>query len=362
MQSLRDAKRERDLLRFISRQMRRFGQVDALTTLELARAHAAAGRSEPAREVLKVLAVRFPQDRVKVGEREASAADAARSLLALPGMDAPERRAPAELKPGMKEAWTAVGAKEDTPPSLVVPSGVRPPVADGYAYALVDNELRAMDLGTGDVKWRRIAKNGLAFTPHWYDGSMVVAIDDEIVALEPASGTVRWQVAFEGLRLVALDASHGKVWALLRDPRNARTALLRSFDSTSGEFIGETRLANGNSDNVAFGGASLGHSRMWVLVRLDTAAVAYVIDALTGELAAPGIPVTRPGSAFPALSASDLLITQAGVGQGRSVRLSGRDVLKQEEVWTWRGERLDDLLVLDQSPKSVVLGALSRTN
>lgn len=361
MQSLRDAKRDRDLLRFISRQMRRFGRVDALTTLELARAHIAAGRLEPAREVLTTLSVRFPRARVKMGETETSASDAAQGLLAMPGLDVSARPVPAELKPGMKEAWTAVGAKEDTLPSLIVPIGRRPPAADAFVYAVIDDELRALDVGSGTVKWRRLVKNGLTLAPHWYDGALVVAIEDEVYALEPSSGTVRWQSGFDGLRLVALDASHGKVWTLLRDPRNARTAILRTFDSASGEFIGETRLANGTSDNVAFGGASLGHSRLWMLVRLDTAGVAYVIDALSGELAAPMVPVSRPGSAFPALSASDLLVTQAGGGQGRTVRLSGRDVLKQEEVWTWRGERLDDLLVLDQSPSTVVLGALSRT-
>ncbi len=361
-QALRDAKRDRDVLRIIQRQMRRLGQVDALTAIEMARSFIAAGRGEAALDVLDAIGARFPEGRIGAGALQESVPQVIASLRATPAVTAVSSpAAPKNIRPGLKEGWVAMSNKDGELPYLLSPTGRDPASATPFVYAFIDGELRAIDEASGVLRWKRVAKNGLLAPPAWYEGKLIVAADEDVVALEAASGSVEWQSSIDGKRLVAMDASHGKIWLLLRDARNPRSALLRALDAASGELVSETRLPGGTSDTASFGAAAITHSRLWILVRLDSAGSAYVIDALTGDVAAPAIPVGRSGSPFPALSSSDLVVTQTGGGQGRSIRLTGRDVLKQEDVWQWKGDRLEDLTVLEQSQSAVVLASQSRT-
>jgi outer membrane protein assembly factor BamB len=155
--------------------------------------------------------------------------------------------------------------------ALVVPSDTD---GDGHLYSF--------DAQTGEVRWKVPFKNGVATTPLFLSGSVVVvSAQGEVAAIDPKAGNVRWRVYPAGQlhplpfipspvavgerifvadnvgRVFALDVSNGKtVWSTPLTAR-ANTALvlvgksivigtsdgfLNWIDHRSGEIAQRVRL------------------------------------------------------------------------------------------------------------------------
>jgi outer membrane protein assembly factor BamB len=108
-------------------------------------------------------------------------------------------------------------------PGFPVVAGVR----DGLVIAAIDNQLVALDAGTGVRRWEVPLSNGGERWPVLEGESVYVASVDDVIAVDAAAGTTRWRVPVDPAvgppvrvgsrlyvatrnRLLALDAASGR--------------------------------------------------------------------------------------------------------------------------------------------------------
>ena len=105
----------------------------------------------------------------------------------------------------------------------------QPIVADGILYfgSSADDTIRALDAGTGALRWRYTVGGPIRFAPEYGDGNIYVASDDGyLYCLDAGSGSLRWR--FQGAPGDDLLLGNGRMisrWPL-------RTGVLAATDGT----------------------------------------------------------------------------------------------------------------------------------
>lgn len=345
LRRLREAGRTGDALAAVQRELARFGAESPEIVLETARALEAAGFLESARDALAALRARFGPRPIAVGDGASTPADAyVAARLAEPAFVALEDAAPPAVPLGAQAIWTETAAADGGDVELIVPRGRRPADADALAFVYGDGEIRALDLANGRRVWRRAVRNAPS-AALWRDGRLVVAAADEIFSLSPKGGEEAWSAKFAEGPPAAIEAAHGKVYALVREPGVARALILRTFDAALGARLRDHRfpLAGYDGDGgPVYGQPSLESDERHLLVRLAAADRGVVLDGLTGATVVAAMPLKASSGTPPMLGPDGLLVSAPSAADLRPTerRLVARRLGTNEDAWTWRAERV----------------------
>ena len=368
VRTLRTTERPLDALAAAQRELARFGADEPAMVLEASLALEAAGFHASARDMLVSLKSRFGPRTLQLADGDAATADVyVARRLAEPRFVSLDASTPPAAPLGAAVAWSekTEGSSDAAGPELVIPRGKRPLTADGFVLIAAEGELRALDLSNSARIWRRPVRQSPVF-PVWRDDRLYFAAGDAVICLDPRDGAEAWTVRLTEGAPLALEAAHGKIYVLVREAGGGRAVLLRSLDAATGERLRDLRFpltsVGGEGLPTTTGGASLEADAEHLLVRLVGADRGAVIDGLTGAPSLGGFALKAASGVLPMLAPGGLLAMSPASGNLRSGerRIVGRRIGTQDDVWTWKAERVRGVTVARKIGPSALLIALER--
>ena len=305
--------------------MWRFGEATSEMVLRLAEGLAAGGANDSLQSLARYAEKALDGTQVRRGESRVALKNVISELAGNAGADtvAPKPKFAFEFS----EAWRKVGEGRDASWALLDTTGHF--TADRAGAFLVHGQGRlwCIDAAGGDVHWTFDLPHRPSTKPQVVDGR-VVLLEESLFVLDARTGKTLWtRPAAPGEEFVALVASHGKLFTVVRPTTSELRFGIRAHNLLDGTLVNE----------VAFEGiphSAISASDRWIMVPVSYKPKVMIIDALTGAEARGIVGGLEYLDAFePQLSRNGRVVTVSADESGGR-RLRGTDPLTGRHVWS----------------------------
>lgn len=262
----------------------RLGEVEAHGLHALADALDAGGCTKSATSVWELAATIDPRHTVRLGETVKTTKEV--WLERLDSSAAAHAKQPVDLKPVSEEPdWTVEAGQSGSTWKLIQTKGDRPDSCADVLLAREGEILKAIDVASGQLIWTFSDEIDSDIDLLWFEGRLILDQGGQICAVDPLKGTILWRSEKVEGYITDFCAAPGQVIMLTDSPAQG-TSSLRSVSVQDGSHIQEIKFNSGSTHSIQSHGP-------WILVRMDSPALARVFNAFTFR-DAPGFENGQP--------------------------------------------------------------------